>query len=628
MDTVDAAFKDALAAMLTAHLPENEDNTTLLEYCILLVTMTRDKEALTADLLEVAPPETAAHISDWISKYMEIGADPGPNYSSMVISLDAKSDDELDDDDREVHPRRDRAATDSASAVEAADKIQNASDHEAGAAGAAKRKVGSVGENGDTKGADANGKDEPARKVQKTDTPPAGASVASSGEPVTPRCTFWPNCQRGAQCQFHHPTTACPDYPSCDKGVACRYIHPDAGQTPCRFGAACTRPYCAFGHPHFRGAGLGNRDGAYGRGGAYQGYGGSPRGAHGRGAHPPPSPASTHLAKVQCRFYPNCTNRACPYFHPVPKSVNGNGLSTTPTTTEVCKFEPLCSRENCKYTHPSRQLSDLTMNKSKKFDPPAAPEGVALPDQRRPSAVIPGAWTNRTLVLNKPASRPHISERSFALPDDGTVETLELKDSAERSTAAASTAAATPAVTENARILKGIIRQPRPAVVTEIEEEQQDGEWVETKISSHIKDSAFAQQPSTPASTSGGEKHHGSKKKRRVIKKVFESSVHGMPSSHTQTTTFFATYFYVALGWRWFAGEQHQHTVLLAVLCAFVNAFCLTTAWSRVHLNRHTPAQVGVGWVIGTLYAAGWFVLWQFYGVKEVGNSMFRSIGL
>ncbi|KAI8587301.1 hypothetical protein BDZ88DRAFT_425954 [Geranomyces variabilis] len=439
MDNVDTAFKDALAAMLAAHLPENDDNTTLLEYCILLVTMTKEKEALTADLLEVAAPETAAHISDWISKYFEIGGDPGPNYSSMVISLDAKSDDELDDDDREVHPRRDRAASGSTNTVEAADEeTQDAFHHDTTAAGGVKRKVAaSASENGGITAGDANGVAEPSRKLLKTDTPPASASSTTAGEPVTPRCTYWPNCQRGDQCQFHHPTTACPDYPGCDKGAACRYIHPDAGQTPCRFGAACTRPYCAFGHPHFRGAGRGARGGVYGRGGAYQGYGGAPRGAHGRGAHQPPSPASSHLAKIQCRFYPNCTNRACPYFHPVPKSANGSALNTTPTTTEVCKFEPLCSRENCKYTHPSRQLSDPTMYKSKKFDPPAVPEGTAPADQRRPSSVIPGAWTNRTLVLNKAPSRPHISERSFALPDDGTVETLELKDSAERTTAAA-----------------------------------------------------------------------------------------------------------------------------------------------------------------------------------------------
>ncbi|KAJ3153856.1 hypothetical protein HDU89_008720 [Geranomyces variabilis] len=171
-----------------------------------------------------------------------------------------------------------------------------------------------------------------------------------------------------------------------------------------------------------------------------------------------------------------------------------------------------------------------------------------------------------------------------------------------------------------ARVLKGIIKQPRPAVVTEIEEEQRDGKWVETKITEHIQGSTAGSSNPQP------HKHHHSK--RRVIKKVFASSIHGMPSSHTQTTTFFATYFYVALGYRWYAGEEHRHTTLLTVLCALVNAFCLTTAWSRVHLNRHTPAQVCVGWCIGTVYAAMWFVLWQFYGVKEVGNSVFRSLGL
>ncbi|KAJ3006448.1 hypothetical protein HKX48_000114, partial [Thoreauomyces humboldtii] len=71
-----------------------------------------------------------------------------------------------------------------------------------------------------------------------------------------------------------------------------------------------------------------------------------------------------------------------------------------------------------------------------------------------------------------------------------------------------------------ARGLKAIIRQPRPPTITE--------EVVE-------EDSPVVVKGEKPRRT------------RRVVKRVFASSVHGMPSSHTQVTSFFAAYAFLGL---------------------------------------------------------------------------------
>ncbi|KAI8905344.1 hypothetical protein DFJ77DRAFT_479157 [Powellomyces hirtus] len=445
-------FKTALSQMLTATFPD-ADTATLTDYCLLLVGMEKDKQALETDLSDVTTPEDASKISDWIFQYL--GDLATPNESSqdqqqqrgaddMVINLDMKSDDEMDEEDGDQHHRRERRPSSALSVGGAggasllARAVNDVTDNSV--AGGRKRK----GDH-DTNG--RNGSEGPPRKSTKGEQqqrqgsgkPTNGArgdvtftvTVPNQGnappgtptEGSVPRCTFWPSCSRGDDCLFWHPKAACPDYPNCDKGNACYYIHPDMAQNqqtaPCRFGPACTRPNCAFSHPYSRG-------GPRGRGGAYSARGGYNAGY---GAAPPRGgAAASHLAKVQCRFYPSCSNPACPYFHPVPKTLGPAGAARRgstpqqPTTTEVCKYEPLCSREGCKYTHPSRQPSSETgMYKSKKFQEPIE---QPLPSMPQPVGV-PGAWKNRTWVAN---NKPHISDRNFALPDDGSVESFAMTD--------------------------------------------------------------------------------------------------------------------------------------------------------------------------------------------------------
>ena len=55
------------------------------------------------------------------------------------------------------------------------------------------------------------------------------------------------------------------------------------------------------------------------------------------GAKPANEPSSPGQKKVKCRFFPNCSNKDCPFIHP----------------TETCKYFPACTAgSKCIYLHP------------------------------------------------------------------------------------------------------------------------------------------------------------------------------------------------------------------------------------------------------------------------------------
>ncbi|RKP27616.1 hypothetical protein SYNPS1DRAFT_26744 [Syncephalis pseudoplumigaleata] len=114
------------------------------------------------------------------------------------------------------------------------------------------------------------------------------------------RCSYWPQCAKGAACTFHHPTTLCSRFPNCPKPAdQCFYIHPatdtatpaTTGATgtstiPCKYGSYCTNQACPF-------------------------------------VHPGSTNTCALVAETPCRYYPNCLNAACPYKH-------GDGAQPTP----------------------------------------------------------------------------------------------------------------------------------------------------------------------------------------------------------------------------------------------------------------------------------------------------------
>ncbi|KAM7541046.1 hypothetical protein Aperf_G00000020296 [Anoplocephala perfoliata] len=140
---------------------------------------------------------------------------------------------------------------------------------------------------------------EGALDVKKSDR----SSVPSSLQ----RCKYWPNCRNQESCEFFHPKEECKSFPNCRYGSRCLYIHP-----PCRYGAQCSRPDCAFSHIK-------------------------------QVADVFPSPLPS---KLVCRYYPHCKMPpgACPFFHP---------------STPVCRFGAACLNRatTCPFVHPTAPIS-------------------------------------------------------------------------------------------------------------------------------------------------------------------------------------------------------------------------------------------------------------------------------
>ena len=186
------------------------------------------------------------------------------------------------------------------------------------------------------------------------------------------KCAYWPNCTRGSDCRYIHPTKMCFQGAECKRGKACTYIHPSdlvqkvvtgssTARIPCKFAQACTKPDCAFSHPP-----------------------GHPLSINTLASSAPP--------KTLCKFDPQCLNPACPFYHPS----RTLGSPTTALPKEVmatiqCKFDPFCTRAGCLYRHGPKE----EMSPSEKF--------VQL---------APMGSKNKTLG--------HISARSFAVPDEET----------------------------------------------------------------------------------------------------------------------------------------------------------------------------------------------------------------
>ncbi|KAJ3221254.1 hypothetical protein HK099_003662 [Clydaea vesicula] len=95
----------------------------------------------------------------------------------------------------------------------------------------------------------------------------------------------------------------------------------------CKFGVHCTRSDCKYGHP-------------------------SPAAMA--------AAAKSSKSHIQCRFYPNCLNPACPFLHP-PGNNSGSNPANSPNNTAnlaqvPCRFEPFCSKNGCPYMHEKKDV--------------------------------------------------------------------------------------------------------------------------------------------------------------------------------------------------------------------------------------------------------------------------------
>jgi dolichyldiphosphatase len=107
-------------------------------------------------------------------------------------------------------------------------------------------------------------------------------------------------------------------------------------------------------------------------------------------------------------------------------------------------------------------------------------------------------------------------------------------------------------------------------------------------------------------------------------------SIHGyarfsMPSTHSATITYYAIYIALA------SSYLPVHPSLLSVPLIRL-APLITTPWaasvlaSRVWLGHHTWNQVAAGAACGSVTAFVWFYLWQHQGLSDLGNLLEREM--
>uniref|UniRef100_A0A182RX68 Zinc finger CCCH domain-containing protein 14 n=1 Tax=Anopheles funestus TaxID=62324 RepID=A0A182RX68_ANOFN len=187
----------------------------------------------------------------------------------------------------------------------------------------------------------------PGRKIKKLessrkfdDIPPLLSAVSLSGAEgkttkmvssgaLKERCKYFPNCRQGDACEFLHPTTPCKAFPSCKFGDKCLYLHP-----MCKYDQTCNRLDCSFMHSKSASTGTSS------------------------GLSAPPLASSvvpvqnykSIIAKPLppvCKFYPNCVNSQCQYFHP-----------------KMCRFGKHCvNKIECNFYHydiPTKDLHDAS----------------------------------------------------------------------------------------------------------------------------------------------------------------------------------------------------------------------------------------------------------------------------
>jgi len=109
---------------------------------------------------------------------------------------------------------------------------------------------------------------------------------------------------------------------------------------------------------------------------------------------------------------------------------------------------------------------------------------------------------------------------------------------------------------------------------------------------------------------------HGIRQPRPALGK---KKTYGMPSTHSATITYYATFvplacIYLPLHPSVPAGEMARVLVPLIVV-----PWAALIAMSRVWLRHHTWAQVAVGCAYGVAFASVWFALWTRVGLNEHG---------
>ncbi|EKM82696.1 hypothetical protein AGABI1DRAFT_34460 [Agaricus bisporus var. burnettii JB137-S8] len=97
----------------------------------------------------------------------------------------------------------------------------------------------------------------------------------------------------------------------------------------------------------------------------------------------------------------------------------------------------------------------------------------------------------------------------------------------------------------------------------------------------------------------------------------------GMPSTHSATITFFATYIAIASWCLPIHATLPDHARFVPIV---TTPLAMTIVMSRIWLGYHTWPQVAVGCAYGCSLAMMWFMLWTKGGVREVGQVLERGV--
>ncbi|XP_077286843.1 nuclear polyadenosine RNA-binding 2 isoform X2 [Arctopsyche grandis] len=154
------------------------------------------------------------------------------------------------------------------------------------------------------------------------------ASTISTGIRES-RCRFFPDCRLGDSCEFYHPplqttpvtkqNTVCRAFPNCTYGSKCVYVHP-----PCKFNSTCVRRDCPYSHSERIKTSLPIQNTLM-----------SPVVASRVVAATNYKTISAASLPAICKFYPNCINPTCHWYHP-----------------KLCRFGKYCvNKVECNFYH-------------------------------------------------------------------------------------------------------------------------------------------------------------------------------------------------------------------------------------------------------------------------------------
>jgi len=96
---------------------------------------------------------------------------------------------------------------------------------------------------------------------------------------------------------------------------------------------------------------------------------------------------------------------------------------------------------------------------------------------------------------------------------------------------------------------------------------------------------------------------------------------YGMPSTHSATAAFYATYLALACIYLPIHKRLPQNDALRYLTPVFFLPWAYVIAKSRIWMGRHTVAQVLVGLAMGSVLAVGWFRSWT-SGFNEQGQML------